>query len=54
MPVHFAAFIITRHSPGVFIISQDLPLSLATEELITIWEASEAEEWIDTIQFLPL
>jgi hypothetical protein len=54
MPVHFADFMITRHSPGVFIISQDLPLSLAAEELITIWEASEAEEWIDTILFLPL
>jgi hypothetical protein len=54
MPVHFADFIATRHSPGVFTISQDLPLSVAAEELITIWEASEAEEWIDTIQFLPL
>jgi hypothetical protein len=53
-PVHFADFIITRHSSGVFIISPDLPLGLAAEELITAWEASEAEEWIDTIQFLTL
>jgi len=48
MPVHFADFIATRHSPGVFIISQDLPLSVAAAELITLWEA------IDTLQFLPL
>ena len=54
MPIHFADFIITRHNPVVFVISQGLSLSVAAEELIMIWEASEAEEWIDTIQFLPL
>lgn len=54
MPVHFANFIATQTSPGVFILSQELPLSVAVEELLTIWEASEAEEWTNTIQFLPL
>jgi hypothetical protein len=54
MPVHFANFMARKDSPGVFILSQDLPLNVAVEELITIWEASEAEEWINTIQFLPL
>jgi hypothetical protein len=54
MPVHFANFMAGKDSPGVFILSQDLPLNVAVEELITIWEASEAEEWINTIQFLPL
>jgi len=54
MPVHFATFIGTQSSPGVFVLSQYLPLKLAMEELIMIWEASEAEEWTDIIQFLPL
>lgn len=54
MPVHFANFTARKDSPGVFILSQDLPLNVAVEELITIWEASEAEEWINTIQYLPL
>ena len=54
MPQHFAAFVTTQHSPGVFILSQYLPIRQAVEELQLIWEASEAEEWIDIIQALPL
>lgn len=54
MPVHFAVFIAARRSPGVFIIAQGLPLNVAVEELATIWAASEAEEWTDVLQFLPL
>jgi hypothetical protein len=26
----------------------------AVEELLMIWEASEAEEWANTLQYLPL
>jgi predicted nuclease of predicted toxin-antitoxin system len=54
MPQHFADFLTIQHSPGVFILSQDLPISPAVEELLMLWEASEAEEWIDTLQALPL
>jgi len=54
MPVHFATFIGRQDSPGVFVLSQFLPLKLAAEELIMIWEASEAEEWTNILQFLPL
>lgn len=54
MPKHFANFLIVQHSPGVFILSQYLPISQALEELLMFWEASEAEEWIDSIQALPL
>jgi hypothetical protein len=54
MPVHFANFIATQQSPGVFLLSQDLPIRVAAEELLMIWEASEAEEWSDTLQYLPL
>jgi hypothetical protein len=54
MPVHFATFVATQHSPGVFLLSQEIPIRIAVEELLVIWEASEAEEWFDTLQYLPL
>ena len=54
MPVHFANFIATQQSPGVFLLAQDLLIRLAVEELLMIWEASEAEEWSNTLQYLPL
>ena len=54
MPKHFANFLTVQHSPRVFILSQYLPIRHAVEELLMFWEASEAEEWIDSIQALPL
>ena len=54
MPVHFTTFVATQHSPGVFLLSQDVPIRIAVEELLVIWEASEAEEWANTLQYLPL
>ena len=54
MPFHFAEFISSKECPGVFIIPQDLSLSLAMEEIILIWTASEAEEWINRICSIPL
>jgi predicted nuclease of predicted toxin-antitoxin system len=54
MPDHFRHFIERQPSPGVILIPQKLPLSSAIEELLTIWLASEAEEWINQIRFLPL
>jgi hypothetical protein len=54
MLVHFAEFTKTRQSPGVFILSQSLPIAKAAEELLLVWEASEAEEWVDVFQALPL
>ena len=54
MPVHFANFVATQHSPGVFMIAQDVPIGKAAEELLRIGEASEAEEWVDVFRWLPL
>lgn len=54
MPVHFTNFIATQQSPGVFLLAQGLPIKIAVEELLTIWEVSEAEEWVNTLQYLPL
>ncbi len=54
MPKLFADFIMAETSSGVLIISQKLPVARAAEELILIWIASEAEEWINKVRFLPL
>ena len=54
MPKHFAEFIATQSSAGVLIVPQKLPVSQAVEELILIWAASEAEEWLNRVYVLPL
>lgn len=54
MPRHFARFIEANDSPGVLILLQGRPISEAIEELLLIWTASEAEEWINRIVVLPL
>jgi hypothetical protein len=54
MPNHFANFTATRTSAGVILISQNLSIMQAVEDLILIWEASEAEEWVNCLDSLPL
>jgi hypothetical protein len=54
IPQHFRNFIAGQTSPGVILIPQKLPLSTAIEQLVLIWLASEAEEWVNQIRFLPL
>ena len=54
IPQHFAAFIATETSPGVLIIPQRLPVTTAVEDLLLIWSTMDAEEWRNTIRFLPL
>jgi predicted nuclease of predicted toxin-antitoxin system len=54
MPQHFRDFVARQTSPGIILIPQELPLSTAIEQLVMIWLASEAEEWLKQIRFLPL
>jgi hypothetical protein len=54
MPRHFAEFVRSQHSPGVIIVAQHLPLRQAADDLILIWTATDADEWIDRIAFLPI
>ena len=54
MPNHFAEFIAAQSSAGVLIVPQKLPISQAVEELLLVWVASEADEWINRIFSLPL
>jgi uncharacterized protein DUF5615 len=53
MPKHFGEFITTQASPGVIILPQRMLISVAVEWIITIWAASEAEEWVNQILLLP-
>jgi hypothetical protein len=54
MPRHFAEFVATQTGAGVLIIPQKLPITQVVDELILVWVASEAEEWINRIYCLPL
>jgi hypothetical protein len=54
MPSEFATFITSNQSSGVIIVSRKLPIEVVIEELLLIWAASSAEEWVNRIAKLPL
>ena len=54
MPGHFAEFIGHAQSNGVIVIPQKMPVRTAVEDLLLIWMASEAEEWVNRFLVLPL
>ena len=54
MPAEFAEFITTNQSAGVIIVSRKIPMEVVIEELLVIWAASSADEWVDRIAKLPL
>ena len=54
MPLEFAEFIISNQSSEIIIVSRKSPTEIVIEELLLIWAASSAEEWVDRIAKLPL
>ncbi|HVF59769.1 MAG TPA: DUF5615 family PIN-like protein [Thermoanaerobaculia bacterium] len=54
MPAHFAEFVRSVESAGVLIVPQKLLIAKVVDDLILIWAASEAEEWVNRIRSLPL
>ncbi len=54
MPAHLARFLENHSSPGVIIVSQELDMGAAIEDLLIIWAASAAEEWRNQLGFVPL
>jgi hypothetical protein len=54
MPLEFAEFVTHQQSSGVIIVSRKLPIETIIEELLLIWAASSAEEWVNRIAKLPL
>ncbi len=53
LPRHFRIFAQDRRSPGVLLVRQDLPVGEAIETLLLIWEASEADEWVNRLCLVP-
>ncbi|HZZ81152.1 MAG TPA: hypothetical protein VFE62_21800 [Gemmataceae bacterium] len=39
---------------GLLMVQQTKPIGPVTDSLLLIWSASEAEEWIGQVRFLPL
>jgi len=55
MPAYFRAFRDAgNHSAGVLLIPQSLDIGSAIDELVLIWLVSEAAEWADRLEWLPL
>jgi hypothetical protein len=54
MPRHFAEFILHTECPGVVIVSKKLEIRAVIDELILIWTATGAEEYVNSIKYLPI
>lgn len=54
MPAHFAAYVATSNCSGVILLREAISLAVAIEELVLIWSASEAEEWVNRLAWIPL
>ena len=52
MPAHFTRFTSGAQTPGVILLREATPISTAIEELVLIWNASEAEEWADRLAWI--
>ena len=53
LPDHFRRFIEKSTSAGLLIVSQRLDIGASIEQILLVWSASEAEEWINRIGYLP-
>ena len=53
MPAHFRDFLTRNHSPGVLMVPQEAATGAVIESILLLWIASEPEEWIDRIAWLP-
>jgi hypothetical protein len=54
MPQAFAKFVGSNVSPGLLIVSQKTDLLTAINDLLLVWMACEAEEWINQVGTIPL
>ncbi|MGH9754337.1 MAG: DUF5615 family PIN-like protein [Blastocatellia bacterium] len=55
MPVHLREHLAAgRHVPGIFTLNPNMTMGETADELVLIWGASEAEEYADQLNYLPL
>jgi hypothetical protein len=54
MPRHFGRFLMSGgSSPGIFLVSQQVPISEVIDALVLIWAASDRAEWNNRIVNIP-
>lgn len=53
MPGAFAEFVLRTTSPGLLIVSQRADLLNAIEDLLLVWVASDAAEWMNQLGTIP-
>jgi hypothetical protein len=54
MPRHIAAHVAAgHHTWGVFLLRGGFPVPRYVDEIHLVWGASEADEWIDLMRYLP-
>ena len=54
MPAHFGRYVASAQSSGVVLLRATIPIATAIEHLELIWSATEAEDWIDRLVWIPL
>lgn len=54
MPRHFQHFAQNNVSPGVILLRGGISIRAAIDEIILIWSATEAEEWLNRLVWIPL
>lgn len=54
MPHWFRECVVERSCAGLIVIPERVPIRDAIEDLLVIWHATEAEEWMNRIEWLPL
>ncbi len=55
MPAHFRTFRDAgKDSAGVLLVAQSLDIGTAIEQLLFIWLASDASDWENRLEWLPL
>lgn len=54
MPGHLQKFIEEANSPGVILLRERITISAAIDEIALIWSASEPDEWINRLVWIPL
>lgn len=54
MPTHFQMFVHEHACAGVVLVPTRMTVGDAIEDLLLIWQASEAEEWMNQMRRLPL
>lgn len=53
MPSHFNRFVADGNSPGVILLRKGIHISGAIDDLVLIWSASDSDEWINRLVWIP-